>query len=188
MHVGTKRLALLGILLTLAVGCTILGSVIESSTFFFLAAGSYLVGVAYLETNLSYGFAFYLASVFLSLILAPNKLYCLTFAGMSAYLLGTELIRKVLNQRQIKRIATLEHEKITNLSVNKLLWIFKIIIFNIIYVPLLLFAPNLIFAGELSPVAILGLFFAGQLILIVYDLAYNEFIVKYWRKLRKNIL
>ncbi len=188
MHLGTKRLAFLGLLLAIAVSCTILGSVIETSTFFFLAAGSYLVGVAYLETNLSYGIAFYLASVFLSLILAPNKLYCLTFAAMSGYLLATELIRKLLVNQHMKKLATLEHEKVSKPLINRFLWLWKIIIFNVIYIPILIFAPKLIFAGQLSSVTMLLLLCGGQLVLIIYDLAYHEFIVRYWKKLRKNML
>lgn len=187
MHVSTKRLTLLAMMLAISVICVNLSAMIEMGTLFFLAAGSYLVGVAVLETNLAYGVAYYLASVLLSLILAPNKIYCLTYAAMGAYLLIIEAIQTSLKNRDLKKLATLNHSDIPQKSRAKQLWLCKFAVFNAIYIPTLIFAPKLIYSGELKPVMYLGIFLGGQVALVLYDLAYAEFIVKYWKRIRKNI-
>ena len=187
MHVSTKRLTFLGLLLALTVILIVLSSYIEMSTFFFLAAASYLVGVALIETNISLGIGFYLASVFLSLILSPNKIYCLTFAVMSAYLVIIEVIRSLLMKREMKNLANLTpiDEKIKRQKL--IFWVSKFIVFNLLYIPMLIFFPKIIYPGKLSTLIVLGLVAGGQLGLVIYDLAYQEFIVKYWRKIRKSI-
>ncbi len=187
MHVSTKRIALLGVMLSITVLCTILSSVIETGTLFFLAAAAYLVGVSVLETTISYGIAFYLASVLLSLILAPNKIYCLTFAAMAAYLLIMEVINSSLVQRDLKKLATLEHSEISIKPRKRLLWVIKLIVFNLGYLPILIFAPKLIYPGELKTWMYIGLFIGGQIALVIFDLAYEEFIVKYWKRIRKSM-
>lgn len=187
MHVSTKRITLLGLMLAITVLCTILSSVIETGTLFFLAAGSYLVGVSVLETTIGYGVAFYLASVLLSLILAPNKIYCLTFAAMAAYLLIIEFINSNLVKRDLKKLATLEHSEISLKSRKKTLWIVKLLVFNGGYLPIIIFAPKLIYPGELEAWMYIGIFIGGQIALVFYDLAYDEFMVKYWKRIRKNM-
>jgi hypothetical protein len=188
MHIKTKKLAFLGLLLALTVLAIVLSSYIEMSTFFFLAAASFLVGVAINETSLSLGIGFYLASVFLSLILAPNKLYCLTFAMIAAYLVIVESIRNQLIKQEMKKLATLNsvQQKVKNKRL--VLWGAKVIVFNMFYIPMLVFFPKLIYTGKLSILLILGLWVGGQFVLVIYDLAYQEFIIKYWRKIRKNIV
>jgi hypothetical protein len=157
------------------------------STFFILAAASYLVGVALVETNITLGIGFYLASVFLSLILSPNKIYCLTFAVMSAYLVVIEVIRNLLMKREMKNLDTITpiDQKIKKQKM--IFWVAKFIVFNLLYIPMLIFFPKLIYPGELSTLLVLGLVAGGQFGLVVYDLAYQEFIVKYWRRIRKNL-
>ena len=188
MHVSTKKLAFLGVLLALTVLLIVLSSYIEMSTFFFLAAASYLVGVALIETNQRMGVAFYLASVFLALILAPNKLYCLTFAMIAAYLVVVELIRSQLIKREMKNLATLTQVPQKGKNQRLILWAVKFIIFNLLYLPVLIFFPKLIYPGKLSVLLLLGFLAGGQMILVIYDLAYQEFIVKYWSKIRKGFL
>lgn len=187
MHVSTKRLTFLGLLLALTVILVVLSSYIEISTFFFLAAASYLVGVALIETTIPLGIGFYLASVFLSLILSPNKIYCLTFAVLSIYLVIIEVIRNLLIKREMKNLATLtpiDHK----VKKHKLIfWGVKFIVFNLLYVPMLIFFPKLIYPGTLSTLLVLGLIAGGQLGLVIYDLAFQEFIVKYWKRIRKSM-
>lgn len=187
MHVGTKRIAFLGLLLALAVGANILSSVIEVSTLFFIAAASYLVGVARLETNNTFGIAFWFASILLSFILAPNKIYCLTFALMAAYLLATEIIQDIIQQKQLKKLVTLRPVSKSRISPAVIMWIIRFVVFNIIYVPVLLLAPKLVYAGDLSPDITIGLIAVGQVGLIIYEFAYGSFIVRFWRRLRKGI-
>ena len=92
MHVKAKTMAFGGLLLALTVVCMALGSIIETSTLFLLAAASFFVGVVIREFGLRAGMAFYIAAVFLGLIMAPNKFYVLTFAAMGFYIWGIEAV------------------------------------------------------------------------------------------------
>lgn len=58
MHVNTKKLAVSGLLMALAVVLIILSGVLDFNTLFFLAAAAFFVGIIIREFNLRYGFAF----------------------------------------------------------------------------------------------------------------------------------
>ena len=73
MHVKARTLAFGGLLLALTVVFMALGSIIETSTLFLLAAASYFVGIVVREFGLRAGAAFYIAAVLLGFITAPNK-------------------------------------------------------------------------------------------------------------------
>ena len=88
MHVKARTLAFGGLLLALTVVFMALGSIIETSTLFLLAAASFFVGIVIREFGLRAGAAFYIAAVLLGFITAPNKFYVLTFAAMGLLYLG----------------------------------------------------------------------------------------------------
>lgn len=90
MHVTARRVALCGLLLAFSVICMVLGGVIETNTLFLLAAASYFVGIVIREFGPRTGAAFYLASVLLGFLTAPNKFYVISFSAMGLYILGTE--------------------------------------------------------------------------------------------------
>ena len=98
MHVKAKTLAFGGLLLALTVVFMALGSIIETSTLFLLAAASYFVGIIVREYGLRAGAAFYIAAVLLGLITAPNKFYVLTFAAMGFYIWGIEAVWRWLGK------------------------------------------------------------------------------------------
>ena len=100
MHVKAKTVALGGLLLALTIVFMALGSVIETSTLFLLAAASFFVGIVIREFGLAAGGAFYLAAVLLGFFVAPNKFYVLTFAAMGFYILGIEAVWRWLLKRQ----------------------------------------------------------------------------------------
>ena len=77
MHVKAKTMAFSGLLLALTVIFMVLGSVIETSTLFLLAAASFFVGIIIREFGLRIGAAFYAAGVILGFITAPNKFYAI---------------------------------------------------------------------------------------------------------------
>ncbi len=107
MHLSTKKLAFSGLLLALTILLTILSSVFETSTFFLLAAASYLVGVNFRESGVKFGIGFYVSAILLSMTLVPNKLYCLTFATISAYIVIMEIIRVYLTKKELQKLATI---------------------------------------------------------------------------------
>ena len=84
MHINSKKIAMGGALMALAVLCIALSGVLEFNTLFLLAAASFLVGVMIREGGLAAVLAFYVGAVALGFLLAPHKLYCVTFAAMAA--------------------------------------------------------------------------------------------------------
>jgi hypothetical protein len=174
MLLKAKKIAFLGLLLACAVLLIVFGGIFDFSTFFLLAAASFCVGIAIRETGLWLGAGFYIACTILSLMLAPNKFYCFTFAAMGLYLVITEFSYERLSviRQDINRV--------------RLFWIIKYLTFNIIYIPILFLSPKLIYQGKLSMNSgIFGiLIFGGQVVLYIYDKAYNYFQRSVWGKLR----
>ena len=175
MHVKAKKMAFGGLLLALTIVCMVLGSVIESNTLFLLAAASYFVGIIIRETGMRTGAAFYIAAVLLGFIVAPNKIYVVSFAAMGFYILAVEQAFVMLGR--------------TKARVNRkaLFWAIKYIIFNILYIPALIVFQQLLFGRNLSPAWMAGLIAAGQAGLWIYDRAY-DYVQRYiWNKLRKRL-
>lgn len=172
MHVKAKQAAVLGLLAAIISIILVLSAVIESNTLFFLAAASYLVGAAVREYGLRMGTAFFIACALLGFLLAPNKMYVVTFAGLSAYILMREAMYLLLLRMDIiksKRIA---------------FFLTKLAAFNLLYIPALLFLPQFLFAGDVSA-DLLAIFWAGgQAAWFVYDKAYDYFQTQIWGKFR----
>lgn len=175
MHVNAKKMAFSGLLLALTVILVVLSGVFDFNTLFLLAAASFLVGVIIREFGLKYGIAFYIAAAILGFLAAPNKLYCITFSLMSLYVLLAEAAFILIG-----RMNTNKNRKVIFLAV-------KFVVFNIIYVPMLFAFPKLLFAGELSRGFIIGALLIGQVVLVIYDKAYDYFQAAIWNKFRKYI-
>jgi len=175
MHLTSKRLAFLGLLLAVDILLIILSGVLEFNTLFLLAAASFCVGIAIREYRLRPGFAFFIASLLLGAILAPNKLYCITYAAMGFYIVISEYAydKLLYINRMNSRVS--------------LLWIIKYLTFNIMFLPILFLSPKLIYSGQLSPTLYLVLIIAGQVALYIYDWAYIYFQGSIWTKARKKL-
>ena len=187
MHLSTKKLAFSGLLLALTILLTVLSSVFETSTLFLLAAASYLVGINFRESGVRFGIGFYLAAILLSLVLAPNKLYCLTFAAISAYIVIMEIVRAYLTKKELQKIATMNRTPYKQKN-NAFFYAIKFVVFNLIYLPFLFFLPGLFYSGEISNGIYLLLILGGQIVFVIYDLAYDVFIQKYWKRIRKSFI
>lgn len=173
MLLNAKKLAFLGLLLAFDVLMIILSGILEFNTLFLLALASFCVGIAIRETGLRFGFGFYLAAILLGLILAPNKFYCITYAAMGLYLVIFEYsYDKLVNVRTMSNRV-------------KLFWIVKYITFNAMYIPMLIFLPNLVYGGRLNLSIYAVLAVAGQIALYVYDGAYVYFQKVIWGRTRK---
>lgn len=170
MHVGTKKLATLGLLAAFSVLLIVLGAVIETSTLFFLSAASFCVGIAIREWGLRYGISFLAATILVGLLVAPNKIYCVTFAGMGLYLCLAEILWNKFGNKKA------------------LLWCGKYIAFNVMYVPMIIFAPQVLISKEISMPFLFVMWLAGQIGLFVYDKAHDYFQIFVWNKLRKYLL
>lgn len=176
MHVGAKKMATAGLLVAFSVIMMLLSSVVETSSLFFIGAASFCVGIAVREWGLKMGFAFLIASVGLNFLVVPSKLYCFTLAGMCVYIWMAEWLWN--------RLA--ECQKIKNRMV--MLWVGKYVVFNLLYVPTLLFAPRLLFTGKINGISAIILLLFGQVVLYIYDMAYRYFQARVWGRLRGKLL
>lgn len=176
MHVGAKKMAISGILLAFTVICMFLGGVIETNTLFLLAAASFFVGIIQNEFGMKFGWAFWIAAIALGFILVPNKFYVLSYGGMGLYILLIEMAWKMLGN----------HPEIGKRE--KLFWLTKYIIFNLMYVPAVLLFQELLFAKALSGILLAGVLAAGQIGLFIYDRAYEYVQSSVWRKMRGRLL
>ena len=179
MHVSTKNLTVSAMLLAIAVILLYLGNVLESSTLFFLALASFCSGIVQTEFGQKSGWVFWIANMLLGFIVVPQKLYMVTFAVFSLYILLTEMAWGCLCRR---------------VEENKRNWLFifiRLAVFNVMYLPLVLGMPKL-FLGEgllmkagnlLYPVLLLG----GQLFLFLFDRAYVYFQGVIWERIRRAI-
>lgn len=175
MLLNAKKIAFLGLLLAVTVLLIALSGILEFNTLFLLGAASYGVGIAVRESSIRIAVGFYLAAILLGLILAPNKFYCITFAVMGLYILVIEF--------SFDRLARFKG----NISRAKLYWMIKYITFNLLYIPMVIFLPKLIYQGELSPIIIVVMLLAGQVVLLVYDMAYRYFQQFVWGKVRNKL-
>lgn len=175
VHLGTRKLAFLSLLMAISVVLMILSGVLEFNTLFLLALASFGVGIAYREGGFSIGFGFLAGSMILGVLLAPNKLYCITYGAMALYLLASEAVYDKLFQ-------------VKNMAVRgKLLWSLKYLIFNVLYVPMLILAPKLIYAGKVDTRLFLLMFAGGQVLLFLYDKGYRYFQGNIWEKARLKL-
>ena len=176
MHVKAKTMAFGGLLLALSVVCMALGSIIETSTLFLLAAASFFVGVVIREFGLRIGAAFYIAAVFLGFITAPNKIYVLTFAAMGFYIWGIEAVWRWLEKRPQYR------------NRRMIFWISKYVIFNIVYIPIVIAFREMLFARAVSDTMMIIVVLGGQIALFIYDRAYDYVQAHLWGKLRGRMM
>lgn len=165
-------MAFSGLALSLCVIAIVLSGILEFNTLFLLAAAAFFVGIIQREFGTRFGLAFFLAAILLGFILAPNKLYCITFGALALYILLVEVI--------YPHLAGLTHPRIG-------FWILKYLIFNLIYLPVLFLLPTLIFPSGLSGPLLIVAVLAGQLTLLIYDSAYEYFQKYIWNKYRKRL-
>lgn len=176
MYVKAKSMATAGLLVAFTVVMLMLSSAIESNSLFFIAAASFCVGIAVREWKLKLGFAFLVASIVSNLLFAPNKLYCVTYAGMALYIWVGELLwEKIADAKE------LNHRTFR-------LWIGKYLVFNLMYIPALFLMPTLLFTKEVTGWWLIILLLAGQVALFVYEVAYEYFQSSIWGKLRTRLM
>lgn len=176
MHVKARKMAFGGLLLALSVVFMALGSIIESSTLFLLAAASYFVGIMIRETGIKTGAAFYIAAVLLGLMVAPNKMYVVSFAIMGFYILAIEQAHRMLGRTKGK----------ANRKV--LFWILKYLLFNVLYIPVLILFQQVLFGRTFSPIWLVVFIIVGQIGLWIYDRAYEYTQSHIWAKYRGRIM
>lgn len=173
MHVDSRKTAVGGIIVALAVLCIVLSGILEFNTLFLLAAASFLTGVVIREGGIAAGTASYVGTVVLGFLLAPNKLYCVTFAAMGLYIVVSEGLFRAVGRAERGRQA--------------LLWFGKFVIFNLLYLPALYCFPRLIFAEGIRSGGLLAAAAGGQVLFLIYDRAYEYFLTILWERFRTRL-
>jgi hypothetical protein len=176
MHVNVKKLALAAMMLALTLICMVMGSILQTSTFFFLAAASYSVGIVIRESSIHMGAMFYVAAVLLGGILAPDKYHVVSFALMGFYVVMLEF----LFPRMI-RIADVACRK-------RIFFVVRIVLFNVMYVPMIVLFQKVVFGKMLGFPALVGMWVLGQGVWWCYDRAYEYVQAVLWTKLRSRII
>lgn len=95
MFLKSGDTAFAGMMTALAVLGIVLSGIIENCSLFLLAAASFLGGIVFRRVSGKAALGFVAASAVLGLILAPDKLYCLTFLAFTVYVLVAEWSRKM---------------------------------------------------------------------------------------------
>lgn len=175
MHVNAKRTAVSGLLMALAVVLIVLSGILDFNTLFFLAAAAFLVGIIIREYGLGFGLAFFMGCTLLGFLLAPQKLYCITYVMMAVYVFGAEFLWQFLGK----------HPEWKNRKL--IFYAGKFMIFNAMYLPALLFFPKLFFAGEIPDTMFWVFILGGQAALFLYDKAYEYFLVHIWSQVRDKL-
>ena len=94
LHLKSKQAAWCGVIMAIAVILQICAGVIETSSFFLLALASFLAGCVERKFGLKTAVCFCFGAAVLGFILAPQKLYCFTYAGFCVYVLAAEYFRE----------------------------------------------------------------------------------------------
>jgi len=171
MHVKAKQVAILGMLAAGVTIAIIMASVIRTNTLFLLAAASFAVGIAIREFGIRMGVGFWLACVLLGVMLSPDKIYILTFGAMALYIIGNEAAYALIMKPGIK-------------SRRIVYFITKIICFNVIYLPVIIFFPKLIYPGKVNILFVFIAVLLGQVAWFIFDKAYDYVQHKIWTKVR----
>lgn len=175
MHLGAKKLAFLGLLMAVTVVLIILSGVLNFNTLFLLAAASFCVGIAFRECGIKIASGFCAGSIILGFLLAPDKFNCITFTAMGIYILASEFC--------YDKVQFIKERKNQQLA----LWLVKYLIFDLMYIPTVIFLPRLFYEGNMKTGFILWLLLMGQVVLFFYDMAYVYFQSYIWGKLRHNL-
>lgn len=164
-----KPIALLGLLLAINQILIILAAVLDISSLSFLAAAAMMIGIAILETDRRMGAAFFLASCLLGLILCPQPLYIASYAVMGLYVLLKEFLEGRLRGRRPVSV----------------IWILKLIGFNIYFIPLLLAFPQLLLEAGEAHTMLIVIWALAQAALILCDIVYDRILSLYRNRIRR---
>lgn len=180
MHVNkTRALAGVAVLSAFSLILLLLGTFVSVNTLFFTALAAYFIGYSINKYGMGYGGMQLTACTLLDVFLNPDKFHWILYLCLGGYILLGEMVFVKWNH-----IGDPKKKMRVQLIYN---WI----LFNIIYIPLVIFFRRLLFAGNLpggmdgdSTIGLVIVWAAGQIGWIIYDKAYRVF----FRTLRERKL
>lgn len=186
LHLKSKQIAWCGIIMAMTVILQVLAGVIGTSTFFMLAAASFLTGCIESKFDLRTAACFCAGAVVLGFILSPQKLYCFTYAGFCIYVLAAEYFR----QKNISYEGPFESDVLKKNIMKQ--YIIKGILYHVLLIAAsfisveigglgLLFSTEFIKNMRTMPVYVLviAVIVAAELLWIIFDKAYIFFQDRY---------
>ena len=176
MHVNVKKLVYAGLCLAISMVLILLEGVFGMSTLFLLSLSGFFAGVVIRESGLKMGLAYIVSSLALAFFIAPVKIKIVTYAVVEIYIFAREGIWELLAKRTIKDV------KKTNL----IYVLSKLIVFNILTVPMVLIFPQL-FLTQVDTKWILIAIAALQPAWFIGDKAYDAFQIGIWNRIKSLI-
>ena len=173
MHVNVKKLVYAGLCLAISMALILLEGVFGMSTLFLLSLSGFFAGIVIRESGFKMGVAYIVASLALAFFIAPDKIKIVTYMVVEIYIFAREGIWELLAKRTIKDV------KKTNL----IYVLSKLIVFNILTVPMVLIFPQLL----LPNVNIKWMLIAIVLLQpawFIGDKAYDAFQIGIWNRIK----
>lgn len=162
--------------MALAIILIVLSGVIEQSSLFLLAAASFITGVFQRRFSTRAGVAFIIGTFLVGLFLAPQKLYCFTFAGFSIYVSVAEYLRN-------KKVAFMAGIIIKGICYHILLAAAIIIVNYFIGFELLFLGGWMKTLSKIPALFAIVMIAAAEILWITFDKAYTFFQEKYGERL-----
>lgn len=173
MYVKTRDLTLAAACLALSMLLILAESVLRISTLFLLSLSGFLIGIVIREAGLKLGGIYFIASVPLSMIIAPDKMKLVVFIGAELYILLREGAWEYLEKNR---------EKYSG-KVRTYYFFSKLLAFHLIFLPILLFLPNLIMKDMDFKWKIM-IVLLSEPIWYFFDLAYDRFQIELWNRMK----
>lgn len=185
MHIRSKEIAYMGMLMAVAIVFILIGCYFEMSTIFFLAAASFLAGCVERNLSLAKAMIFVAGTTLIGVILSPQKLYLATFFGFCVYVLLAEWIQEKKEKGQ------------TSFLVKGSVWI-KGIVYHVMLVTAVVLMQYLTGLSQITKSDIYRLFSGHTVILVIvcivaaeilwllFDKAYFLFQQQYGHYLKIN--
>lgn len=170
MHLKAKRIAMMSIFAALSVILLFLGEVISINTLFFIAAAAFLVGMIQIEYGSRPGILFFFVCLALSLLLLPNKMHCITYFVFGFNIWFWHAVISFFGGTEPTRSKTVMQ------------YIVRLIVFNLTYIPIVIFLPKLIIEGEITTRLIAIAIVLGQAGYFLLCYAFGRFVVEIWSK------
>ena len=190
MFLKSGDIAYTGILIALGVVFVTLGGYFEGSTLFFLAAAAFLAGVAARNASMVCAVLFTVGTVFLGLILAPQKLYMATFAVFCIYVLLAEGLEKNAGRK---------NGEAPDGKKKAVCWGIKAVVYHLLLIGSLffmkkffgldaLFGEQLLALKKNYEIVFWGVCLIGvEALWLIFDRAYFYFISRYGKHLRPRV-
>lgn len=185
MHINqANRMALLGVMAAVATVFLLLGTIIPVNTLFFTAAAAFLAGIATVMFGGRLGFVFYMVCGVLDFLLNPNKFHVFLYLMLAGYTLLSELVWKGMERGMQDGVSAGRRKERLHRGI-------RFILFLILYIPLLIFVPELFVSADILKHQwfFVIMIIAGVIAWVIFDLAYaicKRFFWKYIKRVWKE--